>query len=73
LIRTAESAAKAGASAWQQYVGTIFLRGLEFFRRDCIQSLRFGVMLAERKKWKLANNVSAELPGNAAEKFGFLS
>jgi hypothetical protein len=30
-------------------------------------------MLAEHEKWKLANNVSAELPGNAAEKFGFLS
>jgi hypothetical protein len=30
-------------------------------------------MLAEPKKWKLANNVSEELIGNAAEKFGFLS
>jgi hypothetical protein len=49
-----------------------FLRELEFFRRDCIQSLRCGVMLVERKKWKLANNVSAELLGNPAQKFGFL-
>jgi hypothetical protein len=61
------------ASVGRQGAGTIFLRELEFFRCDCIQSLRCGVMLAERKKWKLANNVSAELPGNPAEKFGFLS
>jgi hypothetical protein len=44
---------------------------LKIFRRDCIQSVRCGVMLAKRKKWKVANNVSAELLGN--EKFGFLS
>jgi hypothetical protein len=30
-------------------------------------------MLAEHKKWKLANNVSAKLMGDAAEKLGFLS
>ena len=30
-------------------------------------------MLAKHKKWKLANNVSAKLPANAAEKFGFLA
>jgi hypothetical protein len=42
-------------------------------QRDCIQSVRCGVMLAESKKWKVANNVSAELLENTAEKFGFLS
>jgi hypothetical protein len=50
-----------------------FLPLSKIFRRDCIQSLRCGVMLAERKKWKLANNVSVERLGNAAEKFGYLS
>jgi hypothetical protein len=47
-----------------------FLPLSKIFRCDCIQSLRCGVMLAERKKWKLANNVSTELLGNGAEKFG---
>jgi len=50
-----------------------FLPLSKILRCDCIQSLCFGVMLGKRKKWKLANNVSAELLGNAAEKFGFLS
>jgi hypothetical protein len=50
-----------------------FLPLSKILRCDCIQSLRCGVMLAERKKWKLANNVSAELLGNAAAKLGFLS
>jgi hypothetical protein len=40
---------------------------------DCIQSLRCGVILAERKKWKLANNVSEKLLRNAAERLGVLS
>src|SRR5262249_31262537 len=47
-----------------------FLPLSKIFRRDCIQSLRCGVMLAERKKWKLANNMPTELLGNGAEKFG---
>jgi hypothetical protein len=46
-----------------------FLPLSKIFRRDCIQSLRCSVMLAERKKWKLANNVSAVLPEEAVEKF----
>jgi len=50
-----------------------FCRYRKFFPRDCIQSLRWGVMLAERKKWKLANNVSAEPLRNAAERLGILS
>jgi hypothetical protein len=33
----------------------------KFFIRDCIQSLGFGVMLAKRKKWKLASNASEAL------------
>src|SRR4029077_7026028 len=45
----------------------------KILRCDCIQSLRCGVMLAGHKKWKLVNNMSAELPENAAEKFGFLA
>jgi hypothetical protein len=47
-----------------------FLPLSKIFRRDCIQSMRCGVMLAERKKWKLANNMPAELLGNVTEKFG---
>jgi hypothetical protein len=46
-----------------------FLLLSKIFRRDCIQSLRCGVMLAERKKWKLANNMATELLGEAVEKF----
>jgi hypothetical protein len=32
-----------------------FLPLSKIFRRDCIQSVRCGVILAERKKWKLEN------------------
>ena len=50
-----------------------FLPLPKIFRGDCIQSLRCGVMLAECKKWKLANNLAAELLGDAAEQFPVLS
>jgi len=50
-----------------------FLPLSKIFHRDCIQSLCPAVMLAESKKWKLANNVSAELLRNAAERLGVLS
>jgi len=46
-----------------------FLPLPKILRCDCIQSVHCGVMLVERKKWKLANNVSVDLPANAAEKF----
>jgi len=68
LIRPADRTANYEASACQQIVPAISA-AIEIFRRGCIQSLRCGVMLAERKKWKLANNVLAVLLGEAVEKF----
>jgi hypothetical protein len=45
------------------------LRDLKIFGRDCIQSLRFDVMLAERKKWKLANKPPKAMPGYVPDKY----
>jgi hypothetical protein len=67
LIRTAESATGPGAASGGD-VGKQFFAPSKFFCCGCIQSLRFGVMLAEPKKWKLAKNMSAEPLVNAAKK-----
>src|SRR5262249_48568368 len=50
-----------------------FLAVSKIFRCDCIQSRRCGVMLAERKKWKLVNKLLAESLRNGPGKFLFPS